>query len=387
MRIQAKRPASRSPSSRPEKRGTNRTLVAGTGSQGINQWSARRILASRPHPTSPLKTQCKVQWETTWEDSSEITGLAALEWKEAVHDGNTFDFKARDGSVWTVLKDSTCLENDSDDSQWEMWRAIRRNTVQEVEKDWFGGLRDGDYVFASEQEERDAKAALGARWKEEDICAKNVLRAVWSQLRYGSELSNTDVLLGQIKVRYLAQLDPWMDGGEVTDDFDEVRRSVFTVEEIIRAIQPNPLEHLSDETFSKSAAYSNCVIWRDVLGNLIRKAPLMFKSGTWMQLFAFLMLGSETFRDILASVGIEVKDDWCQRAKEYDMHMYYDQIVDNRSPHDIQETFINLRDFFKDLKSGEQQLESGEIEEGEALGSLGAGSIGQVGDVAADLVK
>lgn len=376
-RTPAKPRTSRNHHPRPEKRGTNRTLIPGANIRGINQFSARRILASRPHPSSPLKTQYKIQWETTWEDSSTITGLASVEWKEAVREGSTFDFKASDGSVWTVLKDATCLENDSDDSQWEMWRAIRRNAVQEVEKDWFGGLREDDYAFANEKAEREAREALGGRWEEEDICAKNVLRAAWSRGRYGSDVCETDALLGGIKVRYLAQLDPWVDGDgdELAEDFHEGHRSVYTVEEIVCSIQPNPLENLGDETFSKGAVYGNCVVWRKTLENMIRKTPFMFRSGTWMQLFAFLMLGSESFREILNSVGIAVQDDWCQRAKEYDMHMYYDQIVDNRSPHDIQETFINLRDFFRDLKAERQETERRKQDEVETLDLLCADAI------------
>jgi hypothetical protein len=84
----------------------------------------------------------------------------------------------------------------------------------------------------------------------------------------------------------------------------------------------------------------------------------MFRTGTWTQLFALLLLGSNNFEAELASVGIEVKDDWCMRAKEYAMHMYYDWIVDDRPIHDIQETFLSLRDFFRGLKSDDDGKET-----------------------------
>ncbi|KAF1964287.1 hypothetical protein BU23DRAFT_70103 [Bimuria novae-zelandiae CBS 107.79] len=347
-----KRDLSVLPQARPEKRGTDRNRTVGTTSHGINQWSARRILAARPHPSNPTGTQYKVQWETTWEDATDITGLAAVEWKEAVHCGNTFQFQAQNGSEWTVLKDMTCLENDSEDSQWEMWKAIRRNAVQEVDKDWFARLSDEEYTFASAEDEREVCEALKETWPEKGISTRNVLRAAWSRLNNDPNLQEADIPLGHIKVRFSGQLDPWVDEDEALEGSKKCERAAYTVAEIVRAILPNPLDDLEDEAFSKGDTHSNFSRWREVTRLLICKAPFLFKSGKWMQLFAFLMLGSEMLRETLVSIGIKVQDDWCQRAKEYDMHMYYDCIVDDRPTHDIQETFIHLRDFFRELDAG-----------------------------------
>jgi hypothetical protein len=342
---------SRLPPSRPEKRGTDRSRTAGTNSYGISQWSARRILASRLHPSNPSKTLFKVQWETTWEDAGKINGLAVAEWREAVDDGSTFEFKAQDGSEWTVLKDVTSLENDSEESQWEMWRAIRRNVVKELDEDWFAGLKDGDFEFASEAGMMEVRDILKDRWLEQDISATNVLRAAWSQVSNGSELLETNIPLGSTKLRFVAQLDPWVFTEDEKEEPSQDQLVEFSVAEIIRARMANPLEALEDDTFSKGNANSNYLQWCETMKSLVRNAPFMFKSGTWLQLFAFLLLGSEILRGELASVGIKVQDDWCQRAREYDMHMYYEQIVDDRSIHEIQETFLNLRDFFRDLES------------------------------------
>jgi hypothetical protein len=342
---------SRLPSSRPEKRGTDRTRTAGPSSHGINQWSARRILASYPHPFNPSKTLFKVQWETTWEDVSKINSLAMAEWREAVHDGNTFGFKAQDGSEWTVLKDATSLENDSEESQWEMWRAIRRNVLKELDKDWFAGLTDGEFVFASEAGMMEVRDILQGRWPEENISAINVLQAVWTQVNNDPELLETNIPLGSTKLRFVAQLDPWMNVEDGNEESSEDQLNEFSVADIVRVRIPNPLEGLDDDTFSKGNVYSNYLQWCETLKSLIRSAPFMFKSGTWLQLLTLLVIGSENLRGELASVGIKVRDDWCQRAREYDMHMYYEQIVDDRSVHEIQETFLNLRDFFRDLSS------------------------------------
>ncbi|KAL1594284.1 hypothetical protein SLS60_010041 [Paraconiothyrium brasiliense] len=340
----------------PEKRGTNRMCVAGTSTYGINQWSARRILASRTHPLKPSKTQYKVQWETTWEDASDITGVAAAEWKEAAHDGSTFQFRARDGSEWKVLKDATPLENDSEESQWEMWRAIRRNAVKELEKDWFFELRDEEFVFATEAGEMEVRQALRERWSADDISARNVLRTARTQMNNHPELLDTEIPLGDVKIRFVAQLDPALDAGADKKGLDLKQRIALTVAETVQAMTPKLLDGLDDDAFSKGDAHQSWSRWCVVIKSLIRKAPFMFKSGTWLQLFAFLVLGSERFRGELASVGIKVQDDWCQRAREYDMHMYYDQIVDDRSTHEIQETFLNLRDFFRDIETDKELL-------------------------------
>lgn len=227
-RINGKRESQIRSPIRPEKRGTNRTRTAGTGSNVINQWPARRILASRRHPTNPWKTQYKIQWETTWEDSRDITGLAFTEWEEAVKDDGTFEFNSQDGSQWTVLKDNTCLENDSEDSQWELWRAIRRNAVQELEKDIFAQLADEDIVFASEKEKMQVQDFLRDKWPEERISARNVLRAAWTQMNDDPEMLETDVPLGGIKIRFVAQLDPWIVSDDGNESFDQDRRMACT---------------------------------------------------------------------------------------------------------------------------------------------------------------
>ncbi|KAJ4359956.1 uncharacterized protein N0V89_000515 [Didymosphaeria variabile] len=376
VKSSAKIDISRVPQNRPERRGTDRTHITGTSSHGINQWSARRILASRTHPFNPSKTQYKVQWDTTWEDAREITGLAATEWKEAAHGGSTFRFRAQDGGEWTVLKDATSLENDSEESQWEMWRAIRRNAVKELEKDCFAALKDKEFVFASEAEELAVRQILKERWPEDDISARNVLRAARTQLSNDPELLETEISFGDVKIRFVVQLDPSMDTGDDKEGLHQEQRTAFTVVEIVRAMIPKLLDGLDDDAFSKGNAHQSWSRWCAVLKSLIRKAPFMFKSGTWLQLFAFLVLGSEDFRGELASVGIKVQDDWCQRAREYDMHMYYDQIVDDRSTHEIQETFLNLRDFFRDIGTDKElALESGLDGNSTTSGSMVCGDL------------
>lgn len=331
------------PEVRPEKRGTDRTRIA--DQTCLSQLSARRILASRTHPEDASVTQYKVQWETTWEDSMKVTGLAAEEWKEALNNGDTFEFRTQGGDDWTVLKDSTCLENDSEESQWEMWRAIRRNAVQEIEKDWFAGLKDGDFVFVDEAATMDLRNTLGDGWHDEQVTTKNILRTAWQAVHQNPELLSTNIAFGNIRLQFIAQLDPWM--AEDTKEAGTSKRPSLTVADIIRALVPNPLESLEENTFSKENANNSYQHWREVVQSLIQKAPFLFKSGTWTQLFSFLILGTQTLETELASNGIVVLEDWCQRAREYDMHMYYERIVDNRSTHDIQETFLNLRDYFR----------------------------------------
>jgi hypothetical protein len=192
---------------------------------------------------------------------------------------------------------------------------------------------------------------LQGRWPEENISAINVLQAVWTQVNNDPELLETNIPLGSTKLRFVAQLDPWMNVEDGNEESSEDQLNEFSVADIVRVRIPNPLEGLDDDTFSKGNVYSNYLQWCETLKSLIRSAPFMFKSGTWLQLLTLLVIGSENLRGELASVGIKVRDDWCQRAREYDMHMYYEQIVDDRSVHEIQETFLNLRDFFRDLSS------------------------------------
>lgn len=114
-----------------------------------------------------------------------------------------------------------------------------------------------------------------------------------------------------------------------------------------------PFEALDEETFTQPhsvyLAYRYC---RYTIENLIRRAAFLFRTGTYAQLFAILILGVESFNTALAGAGINVEDDWCRRAREYDLRMYADRIHDNRPAHEIQETFLNLRKFFRGLQAG-----------------------------------
>lgn len=93
-----------------------------------------RILASRRKPGDPSVSEYKVQWDTSWEEASTIKGFAVEDWNQAINDDETFVYLAQDGGEWEVLKDSHCLENDSEDSQWETWVAIRRKAIAETRK-------------------------------------------------------------------------------------------------------------------------------------------------------------------------------------------------------------------------------------------------------------
>lgn len=367
--------------SRPEKRGTNRTRPVATSSDGVNQWSARRILASRPHPFDASRTLYKVQWETTWEDANNINDLIAAEWKEAVRDGSTFEFKAKDGREWAVLKDATCLENDSEESQWEMWRAIRRNAVSHLEKDWVAGLQEGEFELASEEDAISARSILDGRWSEEVISATNILRATRDQISHEYRLLDTDMSLGSIKIRYVAGNQVWMVPQGDDHNVNRGKGITISVADLFRTLTPNPLQDLDANVFSTGDANLKYYRWCKTLKSLIQKAPFLFKSGTWLQLLAFLLIGSEAFRRELACAGVEVQDDWCQRSREYSMHMYYEQIVDDRATHEIQETFLNLRDFFRDLEtnkdipadsdSGEKvTVPGGDVEEDASVGGM-----------------
>jgi len=341
------RPPKRKFDSQPlQTRGETRNTVAGSNSNP----TIHRITASRRKPTDPSVLEYKIQWDTSWENASAVKGAAVQDWQDALDDKETFTFKAQDGGKWTVLKDSHKRENDSEDLQWEMWLSIRRNVIEEANKDGFAGLLELDFIFANDGEEMKALVEAEKNGLPQPTSALMVLQTAWQDHSQSSQLRGTEMLYGDVKILFIAQLDPAcnVDSGSSA----EMYRPALTIADIVRHIHAGPFNDLDEQAFNQSdgtCTYENFILWRKVTKHLIRQAPFIFRTGTWMQLFAHLLLGSEIFEAELAAVGIEVQDDWCMRAREYAMHMYYDRIVDDRPIHDIQETFLSLRDFFRNL--------------------------------------
>lgn len=327
-----------------ERQGHNRSAIA--GSSGTSTRPIRRIIGSRQKPGDPSTVEYKVQWDTSWEDSSTITGRAIKEWNDAIFEDQIFTYYAQDGSRWEVLQDSHATENDSEDLQWEMWTAIHRNAVEETETDWLTAMEAEDFAFTDVEDRTKAEQVAARYGMKRPGSALEVLQTAWNDVRDFPVQPDDGIVFGDVNVRFLGRLDR-----RYNDDNGGIQRPSVAVGNIICAVRSNPLGDLHENAFSQDhGTYENCERWRQVTRDLIRTAPFMFKKGTWMQLFAFLLLGSEALVVELESVGVRMKDGWTQHAREYAMHMYHDHIVDDRPIHDIQETFLNLREFFRDLE-------------------------------------
>ncbi|PVI05497.1 hypothetical protein DM02DRAFT_610519 [Periconia macrospinosa] len=331
-------------------RGENRKVVPGnTG----DSWPVRRIIASRQRPGDPSVLEYKVQWETSWEEASTIVGPAVAYWKEAQRADETFVYRAKGGAKWTVLKDEAKDENDHEDMQWDMWVAIHRNVLAEIEKDWLDGLADDDFEFA----ESNGRVALAPG--REGLSALATLRTAWKDSRAHPHLLDHEILYGDVKIRYIGQLDPRCEEAIR----NPIHRHALPICTIVRALQSHNLSDLDVNTFCRSKdAHTSCKYWCDILYKLIASAPFIFRSGTWIQLLALLLLSGDDFRNHLEGVGVKVDEEWPSRAREYAMHMYYETIMDDRAPHDIQETFFCLREFFRNLTPDEDEQPNEEVE-------------------------
>ncbi|KAF2636881.1 hypothetical protein P280DRAFT_521789 [Massarina eburnea CBS 473.64] len=347
-------------------RGENRLNLPGPNG---GNWAVRRILASRRSPSDQSTIEYKVQWETSWEPASKIHGPALEEWNAAVEDHDTFEFRAKQGGKWCVLKDETAGENDHEDMQWDMWVAIHRNVVEEVTKYWLAGLNEEDFQYKNRKESKKAMYDAERNHLKAPTSALAALQGAWNDLRENPNLRDEQIVYGDVHICYLDKLDPHSDEG-----ISRSSRTAFPIASIIRVLHSNPFAHLDVKMFTRDhdtcAAYTH---WCSVLRNIIHVTPFMFKAGTWMHLFALLLLGGEIMTAELAAVGIAVEEDWPMRSREYDMHMYYEQIVDNRAPHEIQETYLSLREFFRELKPDEGEEHNLVVEE--SHGSTGSGSI------------
>lgn len=339
-------------------RGEKRTNTPGHNG---DPWPVRRILASRPDSRDPSVTRYKVQWETSWEDSSSIQGPVVEEWQAALKNDETFPYLAKDGVKWTVLKDETRGENDHEDMQWDFWVAIHRNVMEEIQKDWFQDVKEDAFEFA-DGGEGDMVARMGRRGSTRvlttrssirpSLSALQTLRAAWQYSVDNPQVHDEDIPYCDMKVRYVGRLDP---RHAVVHGATRLRPAL-SVAHIIRTLQSHNIFALNVNTFTKSQdTYATYTHWRDTICTLIQNAPFIFRSGTWIQLLALLFLSGDMFRSELQKVGVNVAEDWPSRAREYAIHMYYEKILDDRAPHDIQETFLCLREFFRNLKPDDEE--------------------------------
>ncbi|KAF2684279.1 hypothetical protein K458DRAFT_388744 [Lentithecium fluviatile CBS 122367] len=150
-----------------------------------------------------------------------------------------------------------------------------------------------------------------------------MLQTAFQDLSQNPHRPDDEILYGGIRVLFIAQLDPsYYDEHRSTY---KMHRPSLNVAETIHLIDSIPFGNLDEQAFNKSHGnYDNFTYWCEVLKHLIRKAPFMFKTGTCIQLFASLLLGGELLQAELAAVGIE-------------------------------ETFLNLRDFFRGLKPDQDE--------------------------------
>ncbi|KAF1960830.1 hypothetical protein CC80DRAFT_544226 [Byssothecium circinans] len=344
------RPLKKKPLPKPElqnlqqPRGENR--INGPRPNGA-AWSIRRILASRRSPSEHSILEYKVQWDTSWEDASNIKGLAVNEWNEALDDGGTFEFRDRNGDKWTVLKDETGGENDHEDMQWDMWVAIHRNVREEFGKNWLDGVREADFEYGDGEQEKRAVYEAKRHGLREPTSALDTLRTAWKDLGDNPQLRDDEILYAAVHIRYTDRLDSHVDPRKDKSS----ARPTLPISTIVRTLHSDPFDRFDVKMFTRDhdtcAAFEH---YRSVVCDLVHTTPFMFKAGTWMNIFALLLLSGDNMTAELAKVGIMVEDDWAMRMREYDMHMYYEQVVDNRAPHDIQETYLCLREFFRELK-------------------------------------
>jgi hypothetical protein len=319
-------------------------------------WPVRRILATRKATKSNHSaTQYHVEWDTTWEELSTLQNhKSALE--DFNNDENTkFTYTDAKGIEWTVLSDDGPLENDSESAKWEMWQAICRHVKTEVCKNWFMGMKDDrdpetgrkfsnrDFDI-SESEFRKAKKIANDQGKKLPTSALEILKYTYEQLDLGA--STNSLLYGDIEVKFIGRID------YRNDKALEYAGKSIAVRETVGRIFAGAFDDIDENVFTRKAdTYGRARGCRDEIQKLIGDAPYMFRPGSWVLLFALLIYGGDKLRELMKDEAcLRTEANWNNYSREYSLQMYYEHINDNRPPHAIQETFLTLRTFFRELE-------------------------------------
>jgi hypothetical protein len=177
-----------------------------------------------------------------------------------------------------------------------------------------------------------------------------------------NDINEMDLPYGKIKLKYTGQLDSVMR----KDQNITIRRDLSIID-ILEPIFFSIFENMNAEKFTDEGCYNNAKMLRHRLRHVCKFAPFLLQR-PWILFLTRIFVPSDNLVPLLQDgPHIKVKEDWPDRSRDIMMHMYRDEndTREYRAPHDIQETYLHLRDLFEEILKPEK--DGGRDGEGERL--------------------
>ncbi|KAF2029716.1 hypothetical protein EK21DRAFT_112587 [Setomelanomma holmii] len=320
------------------------------------KYKVRRILAERP-TTGRVRKQRKavteflVEWLPTWQLSTTLgkgKDSVEAEWRTLKTKRMTFDHEKV-----TYLHDDNLTENDNARQHRAMAEFLFKKVRQELGirkdgsyADWDveGGFPLKEIIKTAEWEFADAdEAARAARLtgRNMNITAGMVLRRSLRYMRDGQDSRFVD-----IRVRYLGQVDSNIKStteGRPTRTTRQILQPMC--DPIFKTLDPDNWEE--EDVCKEDIAALVDLIW-----DLTENAPFVF-ANDWLMFFSRLFLASGDIGDLLQDSGVHLGENWQARTRDRFILKYrLANEDDDRTPHDIQETYLTLRDMIQDVHRG-----------------------------------
>ena len=328
-------------------------------SAGPQHYPIRRILGETKKKG---KTQYLVDWFPSYvpaayikDAKKELKHWQALKKSE---DSSKLIFNY-DGKI--LLRDDVESENNSEETQRLMFETVLDMVKKELgitkdnkgttvrlsrAKELFGQT---EWMFA-DGEEKEALRVAKSRGDRKITAAALLTNTYLQILAHGQEgadnIKRMKLPYGKIKLTYIGQLDDAMR----SDHNRAIRRDISTLE-ILEPIFFPVFETMDAEKFAGKGCLDAALGLRRRLRHVCKFAPYLLQR-PWILFLTRIFVPSDDLVPLLKNVArIKVKSDWPDRSRDIMMHVYRDEkdAHEHRAPHDVQETYLSLRDLFQDM--------------------------------------
>lgn len=336
------------------------------------RYKIRRILGERQNGG---KTEYLLQWLPSWETVGVIgAGKQVIldEWTEHRKSKETFEFKHKTSdateTTYHMLRDDVSTENDNEEMLRQMFEAVMEKVkgLMAPQTDWTEEFKEGEWAFETGQE---TKANRIARSESARLpTATSILRNTYREMKnlYDTEtmpenFDDDTLKYGSIHLHYLGQIDITKPKKGAAAKHSRSSNSAW---EIVLPLFQQGMQDIDAESMTNKKHFERHFNWLQWwVEEAVAFAPYVLKN-PWFLLLVRIFLTSDDLEPFLKEMtGITLSDDWSSVSRDHLIATYLNEVdFEFRCPHDVQDTYLHLRDFFQDCAK-DDSLVNGSSEE------------------------
>ncbi|KAF2797132.1 hypothetical protein K505DRAFT_334598 [Melanomma pulvis-pyrius CBS 109.77] len=338
------------------------------------RYKIRRILGERRNGG---KTEYLLQWLPSWETVSSIGGGRQVildEWAEHRKSKETFEFKPKTSdateTTYHMLRDDVSTENDNEEMLRQMFEAVMEKVkdLMAPQTDWTEEFKEGEWAFAAGQEIKANRIASNGSGS--PTTATGILRKTYEDMK---NLYETDSMpenfndgtlkYGSIRLHYLGQIDATNLKKGVPA---KQSRSPKFAWEIVLPLFQQGMQNIDAESMTDGKNFEQHFKWLSWwVEEAVTFAPYVLKNPWFLLLVRFFITSDDLGPFLKKKTGIILSNDWGSDSRDYLIATYLDEVdFEFRCPHDVQDTYLHLRDFFRDCAEDDSPVNDSSEENG-----------------------